>query len=67
MKNITRYIVWLISLAVGVLATAGIIFIWFDTTLDRYGSVYAILTAISIMSLALIWLDYIADTGILSD
>lgn len=67
MKNITRYIVWLISIAAGALVTAGIIVLWFDTTLERYGTVYAILTAISIMSLVLIWLDYIADTGILPD
>lgn len=67
MKNITRYIVWLISIAAGVLTTVGIIVLWFDTTLEHYGTVYAILTAISIMSLVLIWLDYIADTGILPD
>lgn len=54
-------------MAAGVLITAGIIILWFNTTLERYGTVYAILTAVSIMGLVLIWLDYVANTGILPD
>ncbi len=59
--------VWVVSLLVGLLATWFIIFIWLDTNLDLYGAVYALLTVVSIGSVVLIWLDYLADTKILPD
>ncbi|NDJ86677.1 MAG: hypothetical protein GYB66_12390 [Chloroflexi bacterium] len=59
--------VWSISLLVGVLATILIVFVLFDTSLERYGNVYALLTAVSIMFLVLIPLDYFLGTGILPD
>jgi len=52
---------------VGVIALLNIIFPTAYVTYERYGTVYAVTTAVPIGLLAAVWLDYFLQTGILPD
>jgi hypothetical protein len=50
----------------GVIALLNIVFNAY-VTMERYGTVYAVTTAIPLGLLAALWLDYFLGTGILPD
>ncbi len=61
------YGVWSVSITLGIIASYIIVWILLDTTIERFGSQWFILLALSIMSISVIWLDYLLNTQILAD
>ena len=57
-----RTILWIISIATGLIASYGTVFILFNTTLDKFSVSNAVLVFLSIGALAFIWLDFILQT-----
>ena len=53
----------------GLIGVLGLLNFWFDAfvTLERYGTVFAVTTALPIGLLAAVWLDYFLGTGLLPD
>lgn len=67
MRTLMGYGVWAVSSAIGFVTTWILVFVVFNTTLDRFGINYFFLTAFSIAILLVIWLDYFLDTKILPE
>lgn len=63
--QVRRTIVWVLSVVLGIAASAGIIFGLFQTTLERYLFLNAILLVASFVALFWIWLDYVFSTDML--
>lgn len=61
------YGVWAISFLIGFVLSLIIVYVLFDTSMERYGMTYFILTVLSIASIVVIWLDYFMGTKILPD
>ena len=59
--NVRRAIVWITSIAFGLVNAAGVILV-FGTTLEKFSVVNAFLVFISFAALAFIWLDFIFRT-----
>lgn len=59
--------VWVISFVLGVVLTLVLVWVLFNTTIERYGTNYFAITVGSIMFLLVIWLDYLLDTKLLPD
>lgn len=59
--NFRRTLVWVISLAVGLVSTVGVILL-FGTTFDKFTLANAVLVFLSTGSITFIWLDYILRT-----
>jgi hypothetical protein len=57
--------VWVLSVVLGIAASAGIIFGLFQTTLEKYLFLNAVLLASSFVALFWIWLDYVFSTDML--
>jgi hypothetical protein len=67
LRTLLGYGVWAVSMAVGFILTWALVYLYLETDLERYGSVYFFLTGISIGFVLVIWLDYFLDTKILPD
>ncbi|MBI5054817.1 MAG: hypothetical protein HZB17_08970 [Chloroflexi bacterium] len=63
--QVRRTIVWVLSVVLGLAASAGIIFGLFQTTLEKYLLLNAVLLASSFIALFWIWLDYVFSTEML--
>lgn len=63
--QVRRSIVWVLSVVLGVAAAAGIVFGVFQTSLEKYMAVNALMLAVAIAALLWIWLDYIFSTDML--
>lgn len=63
--QVRRIIVWVLSIVLGVAASGGIIFGLFQTTLEKYLMLNAVLLASAFMALFWIWLDYVFSTEML--
>ncbi|MEK7440776.1 MAG: hypothetical protein AAB571_04860 [Chloroflexota bacterium] len=63
--QVRRTIVWVLSIVLGVAASGGIIFGLFQTTLEKYLMLNAVLLAVSFIALFWIWLDYVFSTEML--
>ncbi|MCO5182662.1 MAG: hypothetical protein M9928_00790 [Anaerolineae bacterium] len=63
--TIKRIILAIISLVVGFVATYLIVIFILDTVLSDYGTVYVVLTVLSIASAVGIWLDKFMKTELL--
>ncbi|MBI5348986.1 MAG: hypothetical protein HZB77_06645 [Chloroflexi bacterium] len=63
--QVRRTIVWVLSMVLGLAASAGIIFGLFQTTLEKYLLLNAVLLASSFIALFWIWLDYVFSTEML--
>lgn len=59
--GIRRTIVWIISVLFGLIATAGVLFL-FQTTIDKFTVGNAILIFSAAGGLAFVWLDYVLRT-----
>ena len=67
LRKLLGYGVWLVSFAVGLIVTYLVVFIWMDTDLAEFGTIYAGLVLISVAMFLVIWLDYFLGTKILPD
>ncbi len=78
--TIRRFVVWTISMVLGLLVGYGVITIGFDmlplfsavqtpqgVSIEEYGMIYYLFTAIPIGLVFVIWLDAFMDTRILPD
>jgi len=78
--TIRRIIVWVISMGLGFIVGNGIISVGFDLlplftsiqakqglSIQEYGIIYFLFTAVPIGLVFVIWLDYLMDTRILPD
>jgi len=78
--TIRRLIVWLVSMVLGLLVGYGIITVGFDllplfssvqtpqgVSIEEYGIIYFLFTAVPIGLVFVIWLDAFMDTRILPD
>jgi len=63
--QVRRTIVWVLSVVLGIAASAGIIFGLFQTTLEKYLFLNAVLLAAAFIALFWIWLDYVFSTDML--
>ena len=75
-----RLLVWVVSMVIGFVVTVLLIGPGFDSlplfssiedpqgvSVQEYGYMYFLVTAVPIGLIAVIWLDYFMDTGILPD
>ncbi len=63
--QVRRTIVWVLSALLGVGSAAAIIFLLFQTTLEKYIVLNAILLTTALAALFWIWLDYFFSTDML--
>ncbi|PJF44600.1 MAG: hypothetical protein CUN55_03125 [Phototrophicales bacterium] len=66
-RRILGLVVWALSFGLGLLISLFIVFVAFDTTMERYGTVYFLMTVVSIGFMILIPLDWLLGTKILPD
>ncbi len=59
--------VWALSFGLGLVVSLLLVFVIFDTTMERYGTVYFLMTIVSFGFMVLIPLDYLLGTKILPD
>ncbi|MFO7322728.1 MAG: hypothetical protein DIU68_013435 [Chloroflexota bacterium] len=74
--TLRRIIVWVVSMALGFLVTAAFVTLilpWMGPnagvpiTIEKYGTLYFVTTAIPMGLVFVVWLDYFLDTRILPD
>ena len=72
--NMQRFFAWGVGLLLGFVTAYLIITVGFDllpisrgVTVDEYGSVYFLVTAIPLGLVYVIWIDYFMETDILPD
>jgi hypothetical protein len=72
--NVQRLVVWGVGLLLGFVTAFLIITVGFDllpisrgVTVDEYGIVYFLVTAVPLGLVYVIWLDYFMETNILPD
>ncbi len=63
--QVRRTMVWVLSIVLGFAASGGIIFGLFQTTLEKYLMLNAVLLAVAFVALFWIWLDYVFSTEML--
>jgi predicted membrane-bound spermidine synthase len=63
--QVRRTIVWVLSVVLGIAASGGVIFGLFQTTLEKYLLLNAVLLASAFIALFWIWLDYVFSTDML--
>jgi len=63
--QVRRTVVWVLSIVLGVAASGGIIFGLFQTTIEKYLTLNAVLLAAAFIALFWIWLDYVFSTEML--
>ncbi len=61
------YSVWAVSFFVAFVLSYLIVKVVFNTSFERYGMSYFVLTVLSIASILVIWLDYFLGKKILPD
>lgn len=71
--TLRRILLFFLSVAFGIAGLFGIIgsinFLWPEAyvTLERYGTIYSIVTAVPLMFFAAVWLDYFMGTELLPE
>lgn len=74
-KNILRFFVWLISMALGFAVAALMVIVGLPAikpesagiTIAEFGTLYYLFVAVPLGLVFLVWIDLLADTGILPD
>lgn len=66
-RRLLGLFVWAVSFGVATIISLLTVFVIFDTTMERYGLVYFLITIASIGFMILIPLDYLLGTKILPD
>lgn len=66
-RRLLGLFVWAASFGVGLVVSLLLVFVALDTDMERYGTVYFLMTVVSLGFMILIPLDYLLGTKILPD